>query len=94
MQNHLLQVLTLVAMETPISLGAEDIRNEKVKVLRSIRPPTLSDLVVGQYKENSQGGKQLPGYTDDPTVPNNSICPTFAAVALLSTTLGGRRARS
>ena len=82
MQNHLLQVLTLVAMETPISLGAEDIRNEKVKVLRSIRPPTLSDLVVGQYKENSQGGKQLPGYTDDPTVPNNSICPTFAAVAL------------
>lgn len=82
MQNHLLQVLTLFAMETPISLSAEDIRNEKVKVLQSIRPPTLRDVVVGQYKESTRGDVLFPAYTDDPTVPNNSICPTFAAVAL------------
>ena len=78
MQNHLLQVLALFAMEPPVSLSAEDIRNEKVKVLRSMRIPTLEDVVLGQYK----GNKTLPSYTDDPTVPNDSICPTFAAIAL------------
>ncbi|XP_057526938.1 glucose-6-phosphate 1-dehydrogenase, chloroplastic-like isoform X1 [Amaranthus tricolor] len=82
MQNHLLQILALFAMETPVSLDAEDIRNEKVKVLRSMRPLQLQDVVVGQYKGHSKGAKTYPGYTDDPTVPNNSITPTFAAAAL------------
>ncbi|KAL4371549.1 Glucose-6-phosphate 1-dehydrogenase [Arachis hypogaea] len=50
MQNHLLQILALFAMETPVSLDAEEIRNEKVKVLRSMRPIQLEDVVVGQYK--------------------------------------------
>ncbi len=72
MQNHLLQMMALFAMEPPISLNAEDIRNEKVKVLRSIRVPTVHDLVVGQYKS----------YVDDPTIPNDSLCPTFGALAL------------
>ena len=49
MQNHLFQVLTLVAMEPPVTLSAEDIRNEKVKVLRAIEPLTLDRLVIGQY---------------------------------------------
>jgi len=49
MQNHLLQVLTLVAMEAPVSLEANDIRNEKVKLLRSIAPIQLADVVLGQY---------------------------------------------
>ncbi|KAG2719567.1 hypothetical protein I3843_03G258900 [Carya illinoinensis] len=82
MQNHLLQILALFAMETPVSLDAEDIRNEKVKVLRSMRPLQLEDVAVGQYKGHSKGGKSYPAYTDDPTVPNNSLTPTFAAAAL------------
>ncbi|XP_030471514.1 glucose-6-phosphate 1-dehydrogenase, chloroplastic-like [Syzygium oleosum] len=82
MQNHLLQILALFAMETPVSLDAEDIRNEKVKVLRSMRPLQLEDVIVGQYKGHSKGGKSLPGYTDDPTVPKDSLTPTFAAAAL------------
>ncbi|KAI9095372.1 hypothetical protein K1719_026406 [Acacia pycnantha] len=82
MQNHLLQILALFAMEPPISLDAEDIRNEKVKVLRSMIPLQLENVVVGQYKGHSKSGKSYPGYTDDPTVPNGSITPTFAAAVL------------
>ncbi|KAI3839413.1 hypothetical protein MKX03_016091 [Papaver bracteatum] len=82
MQNHLLQILALFAMETPVSLDAEDIRNEKVKVLRSMRPLQLDNVVVGQYKSCTKGGINYPGYTDDETVPKNSITPTFAAAAL------------
>ncbi|CAM0954534.1 unnamed protein product [Alopecurus aequalis] len=82
MQNHLLQILALFAMETPVSLAAEDIRNEKVKVLRSMRKLKLEDVVVGQYKGHTRGGKSYPAYVDDPTVPNGSVTPTFAAAAL------------
>ncbi|KAI6668279.1 hypothetical protein NL676_019406 [Syzygium grande] len=66
MQNHLLQILALFAMETPVSLDAEDIRNEKVKVLRSMRPLQLEDVIVGQYKGHSKGGKSLPGWDGVP----------------------------
>ncbi|CAA7039890.1 unnamed protein product [Microthlaspi erraticum] len=82
MQNHLLQILALFAMETPVSLDAEDIRNEKVKVLRSMRPIQVDDVVVGQYKSQTKGGVTYPGYTDDKTVPKGSLTPTFAAAAL------------
>ncbi|KAK3223710.1 hypothetical protein Dsin_010735 [Dipteronia sinensis] len=82
MQNHLLQILALFAMETPVSLDAEDIRNEKVKVLRSMRPLQLEDVVVGQYKSHTKGGVTYPAYTDDKTVPKGSLTPTFAAAAL------------
>ncbi|TXG56017.1 hypothetical protein EZV62_017330 [Acer yangbiense] len=82
MQNHLLQILALFAMETPVSLDAEDIRNEKVKVLRSMRPLQLEDVVVGQYKSHTKGGVTYPAYTDDNTVPKGSLTPTFAAAAL------------
>ncbi|KAG5390461.1 hypothetical protein IGI04_032002 [Brassica rapa subsp. trilocularis] len=83
MQNHLLQILALFAMETPVSLDAEDIRNEKVKVLRSMRPIQLEDVVIGQYKgTTTKGGVTYPGYTDDETVPGDSLTPTFAAAAL------------
>ncbi|KAL6529101.1 Glucose-6-phosphate 1-dehydrogenase [Orobanche hederae] len=82
MQNHLLQILALFAMETPVSLDAEDIRNEKVKVLRSMRPLSVDDVVIGQYKSNTNGGVSYPGYTDDKTVPKDSLTPTFAAAAL------------
>ncbi|XP_057530121.1 glucose-6-phosphate 1-dehydrogenase, chloroplastic-like [Amaranthus tricolor] len=82
MQNHLLQILALFAMETPVSLDAEDIRNEKVKVLRSMRPLKLDDVVIGQYKSHTRGGVTYPGYTEDKTVPKDSLTPTFAAAAL------------
>lgn len=49
-QNHLLQVLTLFAMEPPVSLAGEDIRNEKVKVVKSMLPLKLENVVLGQYK--------------------------------------------
>lgn len=77
-QNHLLQVMALFAMEEPASLDAEDIRDEKVKVIKSIRPIDMANVVLGQYKEN----KEKPGYLDDETVPPGSRCATFAAMAL------------
>ncbi|VDM25209.1 unnamed protein product [Hydatigera taeniaeformis] len=84
LQNHLIQVLALLAMEKPLSLSAEDIRGEKVKVLRCIRPLKLSNLVVGQYVRNpdaeDEEGKQ--GYLDDPTVSKDSITPTYACAVL------------
>ncbi|CAN8236582.1 unnamed protein product [Cochlearia groenlandica] len=82
MQNHLLQILALFAMETPVSLDGEDIRNEKVKVLRSMRPIRVEDVVIGQYKSHTKGGVTYPGYIDDKTVPKDSLTPTFAAAAL------------
>lgn len=82
MQNHLLQILTLFAMEPPLNLDMENIRDEKVKVLKSMRIPTLKDITVGQYKDSVCGSKKLPAYIDDPTVPNDSLCPTFAALVL------------
>ncbi|KAL4452485.1 hypothetical protein ABPG75_008147 [Micractinium tetrahymenae] len=81
-QNHLLQILALFAMEQPASLDAEDIRNEKVKVLKSMQQVRLEDVVVGQYRSRTTKGTVLPGYLDDDTVPPNSITPTFAACAV------------
>lgn len=71
-QNHLLQVFCLVAMEKPISLKPEHIRDEKVKVLQSVVPIKDEEVVIGQYE----------GYRDDPTVPDNSNTPTFATMVL------------
>jgi glucose-6-phosphate 1-dehydrogenase len=79
MQNHLLQVLALFAMEQPVSLSAEDIRNEKVKVLKAMRKIDMNDVAIGQYAKGANGEQ---GYLDDPTVPKGSITPTFAALAL------------
>jgi glucose-6-phosphate 1-dehydrogenase len=78
LQNHLLQVLSILTMERPVSFSAEDIRDEKVKVLRAIPPVSRDDTLLGQYV--AANGK--PGYLDDDTVPHNSVCPTFAATTL------------
>lgn len=82
MQNHLLQILALFAMEEPASLDAEDIRNEKVKVIRCMRPIEMDNVALGQYKGRETDGKKYPAYLDDETVPKGSLCPTFAAMAL------------
>lgn len=76
-QNHLLEVLTLCAMEPPVSFGADDLRDEKLKILRSLRPVTIDDLpkhaVFGQYR----------GYLDEKGVAPASRTPTFAAVKVM-----------
>ncbi|EGC38470.1 hypothetical protein DICPUDRAFT_45843 [Dictyostelium purpureum] len=77
MQNHLLQVLSLVAMEPPVSLNADDITNEKVKLLRCIQPIKLDEVVLGQYVSDDSG--KHPSYTDDDGVPKDSVTPTYAA---------------
>uniref|UniRef100_A0A915E6N9 Glucose-6-phosphate 1-dehydrogenase n=1 Tax=Ditylenchus dipsaci TaxID=166011 RepID=A0A915E6N9_9BILA len=84
MQNHLMQILSLVAMEKPASLSADDVRNEKVKVLKNIRPVELQDVILGQYVGNPEGEDEdaRMSYLDDPTVPNDSVTPTFATALL------------
>ncbi|CAL8277660.1 unnamed protein product [Boreogadus saida] len=83
MQNHLLQMLSLVAMEKPASTSSDDVRDEKVKVLKCVAPVAMSDVVLGQYvgDPEGQGPAQL-GYLDDPTVPQGSCTPTFATAVL------------
>ncbi|CAH2104839.1 unnamed protein product [Euphydryas editha] len=83
MQNHLLQILSLVAMEKPVTLNPNDIRDEKVKVLRHIKPIQLENVLVGQYVGNPNGqGEEKLGYLDDPTVPKGSVTPTYAITVL------------
>ncbi|KAK4883850.1 hypothetical protein RN001_000121 [Aquatica leii] len=83
MQNHLLQILTLVAMEKPISQQPDDVRDEKVKILRAIKPITIDKTVLGQYVGNPNAqGESVLGYLDDPMVPKDSTTPTFAETVL------------
>uniref|UniRef100_A0A8C9T9I3 Glucose-6-phosphate 1-dehydrogenase n=1 Tax=Scleropages formosus TaxID=113540 RepID=A0A8C9T9I3_SCLFO len=83
MQNHLLQMLSLVAMEKPASTSSDDVRDEKVKVLKCIAPVSLSDVVLGQYVGDPNGeGDAKMGYLDDPTVPKGSNTATFATAVL------------
>uniref|UniRef100_A0A8C9EEY1 glucose-6-phosphate dehydrogenase (NADP(+)) n=1 Tax=Phocoena sinus TaxID=42100 RepID=A0A8C9EEY1_PHOSS len=83
MQNHLLQMLCLVAMEKPASTHSDDVRDEKVKVLKCISEVQASNVVLGQYVGNPNGeGEATKGYLDDPTVPQGSTTATFAAVVL------------
>jgi len=83
LQNHLMQVLALVAMEEPLDiLGAnagDAIRDAKVAVLRQVRPIDLTEVVLGQYA-GLPGGEAA--YLEDPTVPEGSTTPTFATVVL------------
>lgn len=80
MQNHLMQILTLVAMEKPASLNAEDIRDEKVKVLKAAKVVELKDVVVGQYIASPEFDhpEASQGYKDDKSVPADSTTPTYA----------------
>jgi glucose-6-phosphate 1-dehydrogenase len=86
-QNHLLQLLTLVAMEPPVTFNADAVRDEKVKVLRSLRPITeaaIHDYAVrGQYGPGTVDGKPVPGYPEEQGVAPGSGTPTWAAVRLM-----------
>jgi glucose-6-phosphate 1-dehydrogenase len=83
-QNHLLQLLAIVAMEPPVSLDADAIRDEKLKVLKSLRrigPAELvRDVVRGQYVAGNSGGKPVPGYLQEANVPPHSQTETFVAL--------------
>lgn len=83
-QNHLLQLLCIVAMEPPVSLDADAVRDEKLKVLRSLRPLGLADIardtVRGQYTAGSSGGQAVSGYLQEANVPANSHTETFVAL--------------
>ncbi|CAJ1007668.1 Glucose-6-phosphate dehydrogenase, NAD binding domain [Leishmania naiffi] len=80
MQNHLTQILALLAMEKPKSLEAECIRDEKVSLLKCVEPITKENCVLGQYTASADGS--IPGYLEDETVPKGSTCPTFAVLRL------------
>jgi glucose-6-phosphate 1-dehydrogenase len=85
-QNHLLQLLALTAMEAPSRMDAGCVRDEKVKVLRSIRWMTSRTIpenaVRAQYGAGEVGGKVLPAYRDEPDVSPDSVTPTYAAMRL------------
>jgi len=86
-QNHMLQVLSLIAMEPPVSLAAESVRDEKVKLLKSIRPLTPEDvarqMVRGQYFAGTVNGQPVPGYRQEAKVKPDSNVETFVALKLL-----------
>ena len=82
MQNHLLQMLALVAMDQPLSLDAQFVRDEKVKAVRAVAPVTLDDLVIGQYVAGEAGGRRHVGYLEEKGTPAGSRTPTYAAAAL------------
>jgi glucose-6-phosphate 1-dehydrogenase len=82
MQNHLLQILALMAMEEPTHYDARAVCDEKVRLLRSIPPLTVDDVVIGQYRATERKGQVLPGYRQEVQVPPDSRTPTYAAVRL------------
>ena len=81
-QNHVTQVLTLVAMEPPATRTEEAVRNEKVKVLRSIAPIGVDDVVRGQYASGTVAGAPVPGYLAEPGVAAGSTTETYIALRL------------
>ena len=84
-QNHMLQLLCHVAMEPPVSFTAEEVRNEKVKVLQAIRsrPPGRREIAVrAQYAAGHAGGEDVPGYLEEEGVPADSTTETYAALRL------------
>jgi glucose-6-phosphate 1-dehydrogenase len=85
-QNHLLQLLALIAMEPPASFSSRQIRDEKIKLLRCLRPfsgPGQEDaLVLGQYGPGKIRGQDVPGYRQESGVPADSLTPTFGMMRL------------
>ncbi|WEK55159.1 MAG: glucose-6-phosphate dehydrogenase [Candidatus Cohnella colombiensis] len=86
-QNHMLQMLTMIAMEPPSRLDAEDIRDEKVKVLRSIRKlrsgeEIRNNIIRGQYAQGTSRGKELKGYREEESVDPESTTETFFGARL------------
>lgn len=87
LQNHLMQIFCLTAMEPPNSLDADSIRTEKMKVLQATRLADLNNLefsaIRGQYSAGWMKGKPVPGYHEEPGVAPNSTTPTFVAMKFM-----------
>ena len=81
-QNHLTQLMTLVAMEVPATAEANAIRYEKIKVLQSVQPLTEGDVVLGQYTAADVGGEAVKGYREENGVGADSQTETFVSVRL------------
>ncbi len=85
-QNHMLQIVSLLGMDPPISLNIDDIREEKIKVLKSLRKVEKKDInkyfVRGQYDEGTAEGEDVPGYREETDVNSVSNTPTFIAARL------------
>jgi glucose-6-phosphate 1-dehydrogenase len=81
-QNHMLQLVALTAMEPPIDFTSESVRNEKVKVLKSIHTPGPKHVVRGQYGRGYVEGEEVPGYREEPGVDPNSMTETFVGAKL------------
>jgi glucose-6-phosphate 1-dehydrogenase len=81
-QNHMLQLVALTAMEPPSDFTADSVRNEKVKVLRSIHTPGPKHLVRGQYGRGYVEGIEVPGYRDESGVDPSSLTDTYLAAKL------------
>ena len=86
LQSHLMQLMALVAMEPPVSMDADDLRDEKVKVLKSVRPihpdAVHSHAYRAQYAAGRIGDRTVPGYLDEPGVDPRSVTETYAALKL------------
>jgi glucose-6-phosphate 1-dehydrogenase len=85
-QNHMMQLLSLLAMEPPAAFEANRLRDEKLKVLEAIVPPDVDKVgaiaVRGQYIAGESGGEHVPGYRDEPGVAPDSRTETYAALRL------------
>lgn len=85
-QNHLLQLLALVAMEPPVSMGARDLRDRKVDVLRAVQPPAPEEMASGtrraRYTAGVDGASGMPAYVDEPGVDPSRHTETYADVTL------------
>src|SRR5215469_6040280 len=81
-QNHMMELLSFVAMEPPVSFEASAVRNEKVKVWRAIKPISIDNTVRGQYALGTVDGHQVQGYREEDRVDPQSTTETFAALKL------------
>lgn len=81
-QNHLFQVMALMAMEPPVRLDSGSIRDEKVKVLKSIQPIRSDHVVRGRYTAGAIDGEPVPGYLDEDGIPGDSTTETYAALRI------------
>jgi glucose-6-phosphate 1-dehydrogenase len=85
-QNHMLQLLSLLCMEPPVAFEADPVRDEKVKVLRAITAPRIEEVpdmaVRGQYARGVAAGEEVPGYLEEPGVAPDSTTETYAALRL------------
>jgi glucose-6-phosphate 1-dehydrogenase len=81
-QNHLTQLMCLVAMEPPVAFEAEHIRAEKVKVLKAIDAVVTNEIVYGQYTAGTVDGEEVPGYLEEDGIPDDSITPTFVQAVI------------